>query len=151
MLASSAVPSGAYCGNVLLPACGRWVNRFGPFRRHSTPPNPRCRRIVRGYSLCGALQQRYFLFVHSLLERVLLRYRNPEGDHAARLIDSCGLKGLERGGARVSEKHANFIVNPKGAARAADIEWLIETVRATVREKAGIDLQPEVRIVGEGA
>ena len=77
-------------------------------------------------------------------------FRNPEGDHAARLIESCGLKGLERGGARVSEKHANFIVHPKGAARAADIEWLIETVRATVREKAGIDLQPEVRIVGEG-
>ena len=77
-------------------------------------------------------------------------FRNPEGDHAARLIESCGLKGLERGGARVSEKHANFIVNPKGVARASDIEWLIETVRATVREKAGIDLQPEVRIVGEG-
>jgi UDP-N-acetylmuramate dehydrogenase len=77
-------------------------------------------------------------------------FRNPEGDHAARLIESCGLKGLERGGARVSEKHANFIVNPKGAARASDIEWLIETVRATVRERAGIDLHPEVRIVGEG-
>jgi UDP-N-acetylmuramate dehydrogenase len=77
-------------------------------------------------------------------------FRNPAGDHAARLIESCGLKGLERGGARVSEKHANFIVNPKGVARAADIEWLIETVRATVREKAGVDLQPEVRIVGEG-
>ena len=77
-------------------------------------------------------------------------FRNPEGDHAARLIESCGLKGLARGGARVSEKHANFIVNPKGAARASDIEWLIETVRASVRERAGIDLQPEVRIVGEG-
>jgi UDP-N-acetylmuramate dehydrogenase len=78
-------------------------------------------------------------------------FRNPEGYHAARLIESCGLKGLERGGARVSEKHANFIVNPKGAARASDIEWLIETVRATVRDRAGIDLQPEVRIVGERA
>ena len=76
-------------------------------------------------------------------------FRNPAGDHAARLIESCGLKGLERGGARVSEKHANFIVNPKGAARASDIEWLIETVRATVRERTGVDLHPEVRIVGE--
>ncbi len=76
-------------------------------------------------------------------------FRNPAGDHAARLIESCGLKGLTRGGARVSEKHANFIVNPKGAARASDIEWLIETVRATVRERTGVDLQPEVRIVGE--
>jgi UDP-N-acetylmuramate dehydrogenase len=78
-------------------------------------------------------------------------FRNPPGDHAARLIESCGLKGLERGGARVSEKHANFIVNPKGAARASDIESLIETVRATVLQKTGVDLHPEVRILGEAA
>lgn len=76
-------------------------------------------------------------------------FRNPPGDHAARLIESCGLKGLARGGARISEKHANFIVNPNGAARACDLEWLIETVRATVRTQTGVDLQPEVRIVGE--
>ena len=76
-------------------------------------------------------------------------FRNPAGDHAARLIESCGLKGLQRGGARVSEKHANFIVNPKGAGRASDIEWLIDSVRTTVRERTGVDLQPEVRIVGE--
>lgn len=76
-------------------------------------------------------------------------FRNPPDDHAARLIESCGLKGLTRGGARVSEQHANFIVNPKGAARAADIEWLIETVRATVRERSGVDLVAEVRIVGD--
>ncbi len=78
-------------------------------------------------------------------------FRNPIGEHAARLIESCGLKGLARGGARVSEKHANFIVNPKGAGTAADIEWLIETVRAKVLEKTGVELQPEVRIVGEAA
>ena len=78
-------------------------------------------------------------------------FRNPPGDHAARLIESCGLKGLARGGARVSEKHANFIVNPDGAARAADIEWLILEVKKTVLEKTGIDLVPEVRIVGEPA
>ncbi|MEO8204003.1 MAG: UDP-N-acetylmuramate dehydrogenase [Betaproteobacteria bacterium] len=78
-------------------------------------------------------------------------FRNPPGDFAARLIESCGLKGLERGGARVSEKHANFIVNPKGAARASDIEGLIETVRATVKDRTGIDLHPEVRIFGEAA
>lgn len=78
-------------------------------------------------------------------------FRNPPGDHAARLIEACGLKGLERGGARVSEQHANFIVNPKGAARASDIEWLIERVRETVRQKTGIDLIPEIRIVGEAA
>jgi UDP-N-acetylmuramate dehydrogenase len=78
-------------------------------------------------------------------------FRNPPNDHAARLIEACGLKGLARGGARVSEKHANFIVNPNGAGCAADIEWLIETVRATVRERTGIELVTEVRIVGEAA
>jgi UDP-N-acetylmuramate dehydrogenase len=78
-------------------------------------------------------------------------FRNPIAEHAARLIESCGLKGLERGGARVSEKHANFIVNPKGAATATDIEWLITTVRARVLEKTGVELQPEVRIVGDAA
>lgn len=76
-------------------------------------------------------------------------FRNPPGGHAARLIEACGLKGFARGGARVSEKHANFIVNPKGAASAADIEWLIEHVRAEVLAKTGVALVPEVRIVGE--
>ena len=76
-------------------------------------------------------------------------FRNPANDHAARLIESCGLKGFARGGARVSEKHANFIVNPEGRGSAGEIESLIQTVREKVREKAGIDLVPEVRIVGE--
>ncbi|HXZ55061.1 MAG TPA: UDP-N-acetylmuramate dehydrogenase [Burkholderiales bacterium] len=78
-------------------------------------------------------------------------FRNPPGDHAARLIEAAGLKGREIGGARVSEKHANFIVNPKGRARASDIEALIALVRATVHQRFGIDLIPEVRIVGEAA
>jgi UDP-N-acetylmuramate dehydrogenase len=78
-------------------------------------------------------------------------FRNPPGDHAARLIETCGLKGLQRGGARVSEKHANFIVNPQGTARAADIEWLILEVKRLVLEKTGVELVPEVRIVGEPA
>jgi UDP-N-acetylmuramate dehydrogenase len=78
-------------------------------------------------------------------------FRNPPGDHAARLIESCGLKGLARGGARVSEKHANFIVNPDGAATASDIEALILQVKKTVLERTGVDLVPEVRIVGEPA
>ena len=78
-------------------------------------------------------------------------FRNPPGDHAARLIEACGLKGLARGGARVSEKHANFIVNPDGAASAADIEGLILQIRKTVLERTGVDLVPEVRIVGEPA
>ena len=78
-------------------------------------------------------------------------FRNPPGDHAARLIESCGLKGLARGGASVSQKHANFIVNPKGIARAADIEWLILEVQSKVLELRNVKLIPEVRIVGEAA
>ena len=78
-------------------------------------------------------------------------FRNPPGDHAARLIESCGLKGLARGGARISEKHANFIVNPQGAASAADIEGLILEVKRIVLAKTGVELMPEVRIVGEAA
>lgn len=76
-------------------------------------------------------------------------FRNPPGDHAARLIESCGLKGLRIGGAEVSAKHANFIVNPERSARAADIEALIARVRDTVRARTGIDLEPEVRVLGE--
>jgi len=78
-------------------------------------------------------------------------FRNPPGEHAARLIEACGLKGLQRGGARVSEKHANFIVNPQGKASATDIEGLILEVKKVVLEKCGIELVPEVRIVGEPA
>ncbi|MDP4029279.1 MAG: UDP-N-acetylmuramate dehydrogenase [Gallionella sp.] len=77
-------------------------------------------------------------------------FRNPPGDHAARLIQQCGLKGRRIGGAQVSEKHANFIVNT-GGATAADIENLINEVRAAVRQQTGIDLHPEVRIIGEAA
>jgi len=77
-------------------------------------------------------------------------FRNPQGDHAARLIEQCGLKGKRIGGAKVSEKHANFIVNT-GAATAADIEDLINEVQATVEHKTGVKLHPEVRIIGEAA
>jgi UDP-N-acetylmuramate dehydrogenase len=78
-------------------------------------------------------------------------FRNPDNDHAARLIEACGLKGLERGGARVSEKHANFIVNPEGKGSAADIEGLILDVQRRVFESGGVKLVPEVRIVGDAA
>jgi UDP-N-acetylmuramate dehydrogenase len=78
-------------------------------------------------------------------------FRNPPKHHAARLIESCGLKGFERGAARVSDKHANFIVNPKGAARASDIEWLIRHVQRMVYQMKGVYLATEVRIVGDEA
>lgn len=75
-------------------------------------------------------------------------FRNPEGDHAARLIDICGLKGECEGAACVSEKHANFIVNT-GGATANEVETLINRVAQTVTEQQGVQLQPEVHIIGE--
>jgi UDP-N-acetylmuramate dehydrogenase len=75
-------------------------------------------------------------------------FRNPPGDHAARLIEAAGLKGFSIGGAEVSEKHANFIINT-GDATATDVEELIEHVRRKVIEVHGIELVHEVRIVGE--
>lgn len=75
-------------------------------------------------------------------------FKNPQGDHAARLIEASGLKGCRIGGAEVSLKHANFIVNT-GEANAADIEALIEHVRNTVETRQGIRLQTEVCMVGE--
>jgi UDP-N-acetylmuramate dehydrogenase len=77
-------------------------------------------------------------------------FTNPPGDHAARLIDSAGLKGTRIGGAQVSPMHANFIVND-GDASAADIEALIQHVRDTVERVHGVKLVPEVRMVGEKA
>ena len=77
-------------------------------------------------------------------------FRNPPGDYAARLIESCGLKGRRIGGAQVSPKHANFIVNVD-CASAADIEALIDEVRETVKAKHGVELEREVKIIGERA
>ena len=74
-------------------------------------------------------------------------FTNPENDHAARLIEASGLKGYRIGGAVVSEKHANFIINDNNAS-ADDIEALIEHIQRTVLEQQGVKLQTEVRIVG---
>lgn len=75
-------------------------------------------------------------------------FRNPTGDYAARLIDACGLKGKRIGNASISEKHANFIIN-HGNATASDIERLISFAQQSVQEQFGVELMPEVRIVGE--
>lgn len=77
-------------------------------------------------------------------------FRNPENDFSGRLIEEMGLKGLTIGGASVSEKHANFIVND-GTATAADIEALIFLLQQKVEQQYGVKLQPEVHIVGEAA
>jgi len=75
-------------------------------------------------------------------------FRNPEGDHAGRLIEAAGLKGVRIGGAQVSEKHANFIVNT-GDATAADVWALMQRCMAAVKERFSIELVPEVERVGE--
>lgn len=76
-------------------------------------------------------------------------FRNPPGDHAARLIESVGLKGYRLGGAQVSEKHANFIINT-GTASALDIARLVEHVREQVEQRTGVRLVPEVRTLCGG-
>lgn len=75
-------------------------------------------------------------------------FRNPVGEFAARLIEQSGLKGYTIGGAQVSEKHANFIVNT-GSAKSVDIEQLIAFVQSEVMKKQGVQLQTEVCIIGE--
>jgi UDP-N-acetylmuramate dehydrogenase len=75
-------------------------------------------------------------------------FKNPAGHHAAKLIESAGLKGHKSGDARVSEKHANFIISSE-KARAADIEALIVIIQETVKQKFDVDLETEVRILGE--
>jgi UDP-N-acetylmuramate dehydrogenase len=77
-------------------------------------------------------------------------FKNPPGDFAGRLIEAAGLKGARVGGAEISPLHANFIVN-RGGATAGDVLALIESARARVRERTGIELEPEVRIVGREA
>ena len=75
-------------------------------------------------------------------------FRNPPGDFAGRLIEAAGQKGRRLGGAQVSDKHANFILNV-GDATAADIEALIGEVQAAVERTSGVRLEPEVRVIGE--
>jgi UDP-N-acetylmuramate dehydrogenase len=75
-------------------------------------------------------------------------FRNPAGDHAGRLIDLAGGKGLQVGGAQVSEIHANYIVNT-GEARAADVVALMHKVNALVAEKFGVELEAEIKLLGE--
>ncbi len=77
-------------------------------------------------------------------------FTNPPGGHAAQLIEKAGLKGHRIGGAMVSDKHANFILN-EGEATASDLEALVRHVQATVEKVHGIRLVPEVRVIGEAA
>jgi UDP-N-acetylenolpyruvoylglucosamine reductase len=74
-------------------------------------------------------------------------FKNPEGDFAGRLIEACGLKGQTAGAARISERHANVIVNT-GGARASEVLSLMKKMRDAVREKFGVTLMPEVELLG---
>jgi UDP-N-acetylmuramate dehydrogenase len=75
-------------------------------------------------------------------------FKNPPGDYAGRLIEACGLKGARAGGAAISERHANVIVNT-GGATAADVLELMLRARRAVAERFGVDLEPEVILAGE--
>jgi UDP-N-acetylmuramate dehydrogenase len=76
-------------------------------------------------------------------------FKNPPGDYAGRLIEKCGLKGKRVGGARISDTHANFIVND-GGAKASDIRKLIELMAGEVRSRFGLELELEIQLVGFG-
>ena len=75
-------------------------------------------------------------------------FKRPEGDFAGRLVEAAGLRGLTVGGAQVSEKHCGFVIN-KGGATATDITDLMHLVQNTVKDKFGVMLEPEVRIIGD--
>src|SRR5690606_13245615 len=77
-------------------------------------------------------------------------WKNPPGEHAGRLIEAAGLKGLRSGGAQISPVHGNFIVN-LGGATAADVLALMARAREAVQARSGVTLEPEVRIVGRPA
>jgi UDP-N-acetylmuramate dehydrogenase len=74
-------------------------------------------------------------------------FRNPPGDFAGRLVEEAGLKALRRGGARISERHGNFVVN-LGGATAADVLWLVERAAAEVKARTGVSLDLEIQVIG---
>jgi UDP-N-acetylmuramate dehydrogenase len=76
-------------------------------------------------------------------------FRNPDGDHAGRLVEAAGLKGRRSGGAEISTLHANFIVTDKGA-RAIDVVRLMALMRREVKARFGVELHPEQRLIGFG-
>lgn len=75
-------------------------------------------------------------------------FKNPDSDYAGRLIEEAGLKGKKIGSAKISERHANFILN-EGGAKAADVKALIDLMKSRVKEKFGIELEEEIRYIGE--
>lgn len=99
------------------------------------------RRIARNLRQKNRLQPLHYPSAGSV-------FKNPVDDYAGRLIEAVGLKGKRVAGAMVSEKHANYIVNTGGAA-ASDILALMKLIQQEVKHRTGVDLKPEIRIVGE--
>jgi UDP-N-acetylmuramate dehydrogenase len=130
----------AYRDSVFKRSRDRWVITSATFTTTSeTPASVRARLLE---------VQKHRRATQPIEQRSLgSTFKNPPGESAGRLIDACGLKGLRIGGAQVSPKHANFIVNLDGAS-ADDVLALMAEMRDRVRERFGIELEPEIRVIG---
>jgi UDP-N-acetylmuramate dehydrogenase len=121
----------------------RWVIRSASFRTTAEPKAAVRARLLE--------VQKHRRATQPIEQRSLgSTFKNPPGDSAGRLIDAAGLKGLRIGGAQVSPKHANFIVN-LGGATADDVLALVAEMRRRVLERFGIELEPEIRVIGRAA
>jgi len=130
----------AYRDSVFKQSRQEWVITSATFATSSEPPAKVRARLLE--------VQKHRRATQPIEQRSLgSTFKNPAGDSAGRLIDACGLKGLRIGGAQVSPKHANFIVN-LGGASADDVLALMAEMRDRVQERFGIELEPEIRVVG---
>jgi len=130
----------AYRESVCKRSRDRWVITSATFATTSEPPPAVRARLLE--------VQKHRRATQPIEQRSLgSTFKNPAGDSAGRLIDACGLKGLRIGGAQVSPKHANFIIN-LGGASADDVLALMAEMRDRVRTRFGIDLEPEIRVIG---
>jgi UDP-N-acetylmuramate dehydrogenase len=130
----------AYRDSVFKSEKARWVVRSATFQTGDDDPS-RIRERIKEV-------QRHRRETQPIEKRSLgSTFKNPPGEAAGRLIDACGLKGRRIGGAQISEKHANFIVNVGGAS-ADDVLALMAEMRNRVFERFGIELEPEVRVIG---
>ena len=121
----------------------QWVIRSATFRTTAEPKAAVRARLLE--------VQKHRRATQPIEQRSLgSTFKNPPGDSAGRLIDAAGLKGLRIGGAQVSPKHANFIVN-LGGATADDVLALVAEMRKRVLERFGIELEPEIRVIGRAA
>ena len=130
----------AYRDSVFKAQRDRWVILSGTFNTHREPPAEVRARLLE--------VQRHRRATQPIEQRSLgSTFKNPPGDSAGRLIDAAGIKGMQIGGAQISPKHANFIVN-LGGASADDVLALMAEMRNRVFERFGIELEPEIRVIG---